>query len=446
MLVGSVTSFEEIEKIAPLVDLVELRLDHFDVLKKPPHPCIYTLRKKSQGGGRVIEEGDRLAKIEKYLEQNPEYVDLESDTDPKWIEKMAKRFPSVKWIGSLHDFEKTPEDLERLLEGMKNPHFSLYKIALQANSTSDMLRLMLFAQKAKAPLAVMSMGEYGEASRVIAPIVGSVLNYTGLQDDPHLHRYGVNTLLGIFHYRRLNPNTLIYALIGDPVEKSPGPLFHNAHFKRDAVYVKMRVESSDLLDVLTLMGQLPFGGLSVTRPLKECIYTQMDELSPIARAIGAINTVTFKGGRRIGTNTDAPGALNALEKHIQTQGKQLALLGAGGTARAIACEAKRRGADVFIFNRTLARAKTLAKELGCRGYSLEDLSQISYDILINTIPPVHSDWMPPLYPEKVVMDVIYTPKETPLLKEAKKRGCQCVYGEEMFIEQALLQQIEWDKT
>jgi 3-dehydroquinate dehydratase/shikimate dehydrogenase len=438
MLVGSVTDPHEIDQILPLADLIELRLDHFDIQKKPLFPSIFTLRKKEQGGLYHFSEEERLAKIERLLELGPEYCDIEADTDPLFIERIAKKFPKVRLIGSYHDFKETPQDLDAVLAKMKNPHFAIYKIALKANSTADMLRLMLFAKGVKVPLSVMSMGPFGKPSRVIAPIVGSVLDYSGINEETTLHRYSLKTLLELYHYRKLSRDTLIYSLIGDPVEQSPGPAFHNPRFERNAVYIAMSIKENEAAPCLELIRKLPFGGLSVTIPLKEIVVSDMDEVSPIAKAIGAVNTVTLQNGKMRGTNTDAPGALNAIEKHTSVKEKQIALLGAGGTARAIAFEAKKRGAYVSVFNRTPSRAK----EFGYEGYPLEALQTHPYDILINTLPP-KSSFIPPLIPHKTVMDVVYDPKETPLLTAAKKLGCLCVYGEEMFIEQALLQQKEW---
>jgi 3-dehydroquinate dehydratase/shikimate dehydrogenase len=440
MLVGSVLNLHEIEQIASLVDLVELRLDHFDIEKRPSCPCIFTLRKKEQGGAKEMREKERLAQIDKYLELLPDYCDIEADTDPVFIEKIAKKFPKVKLIGSYHNFQETPADLTAILKAMKNPHFAIYKIAVHANSTLDMLRLMLFAKNSAEPLSVMSMGKFGEPSRVLAPITGSLLNYTGLEDDPSLHRYGVRTLLETYHYAKLNKNTLIYALIGNPVEKSPGHLFHNPRFQHNAVYVKLRVEPHEVHAIFSYFKKLPFGGLSVTIPLKELVFSEMDEVSSLAKAIGAINTVTFKNGKTIGTNTDAPGALNALEKHTAVKGKTIAVLGAGGAARAIIYEVLKRGAKVLIFNRTKMRAEKLGEEFNCSGFALSHLSDHSYDILINTIPPASHE-VPPIQRNTFVMDIVIG--DTPLLKSAGQMGCHCIRGEEMFEQQALSQQKEW---
>lgn len=433
MLVGSCTSFQEIAQIAHYVDFVEIRLDHFSIDQKPPFPCIFTFRKQEQGGACKCTEKRRIQRLETFLAMGPEYCDIEADTDPSVIERLVEKFPNVKWIGSYHNFEKTPEDLDALLKEMENPHFSIFKVACKANTSADMLRLMLFLKRAKKPLSAISLGPFGKVSRIIAPTLGSALDYVGLSEEMDLHRYSLRTLLETFHYRKLERGTPIYALIGDPVEKSIGDLFHNAYFQGSAVYVKVQLKQEELKEAFSFIRQLGIKGLSVTMPLKERILLELDEAF---EEIGSINTVVFQNGKALGQNTDGEGALNAIEKQIQVKGRKIAIIGAGGTARAIAFESKRRGASVCIFNRTPAKAKLLAEELGV---DWSQTSDIFYDILISTLPPNVAD-LPVIRANTVVMDVVYDPKETPLLKMAKKFGCRCIYGEEMFVEQALLQQ------
>jgi 3-dehydroquinate dehydratase/shikimate dehydrogenase len=253
----------------------------------------------------------------------------------------------------------------------------------------------------------------------LGPIIGNVFDYAGLVDDAELGRYSLQTLHEVFRYRTLNQETQVYALIGDPVEQSVGHLFHNAHFQHNAVYVKLRLAKDELPKFFSLAKELPFAGLSVTMPLKEA----MDPTRPI-------NTVVFREGKIHCFNTDGLGALKALERHTAVAGKKVAILGAGGTARAIA-EVLRPKASVSIYNRTLERAQKISSE----AHLLSELGE--YDILINTIP---GGYIPQLRPKTIVMDVNYSPKQTPLLKAAQELDCLCIYGEEMFVEQALLQQ------
>lgn len=450
----------DMEKALPYADLFELRLDFFEeealshfseIVAASPLPLLFTFRKKEQGGARQISEEERLQKIEQLLALHPAYCDLEADTDPQFIAKMRKKFPHTQLIGSYHNFEKTPEDLKSLLTSLQNPHFSMIKIAVHAPSTLDLLRLMAFAQshEKKVPLSCIAMGECGQSSRVLGPIVGNAIDYASLEGGASdLFQYSLKALHERFHYRSLNRETQIFALIGNPIAQSPGDLFHNEIFQkehRNAVYIKLRLDAKELPQFFQLFRLLPFKGLSVTIPLKEAVVPLLDRIDPSAASIGAVNTVAMRNRLSIGTNTDALGALNVIERHLKVKDRKIAILGAGGTARAIAYEAKKRGAQVSVFNRNLDRAKSLATDLGVGAYPLDEIASHSYDILINTIPSFQGGekirWTFP--PSTLVMDVVLHPKETALLKAAKERGCPRIYGEEMFIEQAKLQQIEW---
>ena len=452
----------EIEKSRTLADAIEVRLDALApeslsevgrIVSLCSLPLIFTFRKADQGGKREISEPERLSLFEQLLSFQPAYCDVEADTDPSFIERIAKQFPRVKLIGSYHNFEETPADLSALFNRMQNPHFSMIKIAVKAKSTSDCLRLMEFAREngSKIPLCCISMGEFGKPSRVLGRVMGNAFDYSSNEEEQtQLHRYNLKTLLEIFHYRTLNRETSVYGLIGDPVEQSPGHLFHNQEFRkqnRNAVYVKLKTSAEELPSLLPLIQKLPFAGLSVTIPLKEEILPLLKGVDSDAEKIGAVNTLLIREGKSIGRNTDAPGALNAIERHFKVKGKKIAILGAGGTARAVAFEAKQRGAEVFLFNRTPERAQQLAEELGCLGFGLDELSSHPYHLLVNTTAPSPDGKAPipeeQILPDAAVMDVVYAPKETPLLKAAKQRGCACIYGEEMFVEQALLQQTIW---
>lgn len=399
MLVGCVKHFSEIEEIIPLCDVVEFRLDLLGDVRPIPIPSMYTFRKT------------HLENIEKFLEKGPTYCDLEIDTDPQLINRLTQKFPKVQFIGSYHNFERMPD-----LNTISLEHFSHYKIAVHTSSTLEMLKLMIFA-KSHSNVSCIALGPHGKPSRILGPIVGNTFNYAGLEEDPQLHRYSLKQLHEIFQFSKLNPQTRIYGLIGDPVEQSPGHIFHNKHFKdRNAVYIKMQLQPDDLGGFFSSIKELPFSGLSVTMPLKKAVIPYLDQLDT---EIGAVNTISFKD-QIVGTNTDAPGALNAIEKTFKVQNRRVAILGAGGTAQAIAYEAKRRGAIVSIYYR-----KSMGK--------IE-----SYDLLINTVP---ADLNIEPIAGTAVMDVVYSQEK--LLKRAKELGCQCIHGSEMFVEQALLQQKQW---
>ena len=459
MLVGVIlgptvdAALQEMGEIKGRVDAAEIRLDFFDqtsltrlsrLRAEAPLPLIFTFRRRGE---------EEL--FEKALALGPAFADIEVGTDPSFVERIAKLYPKISLICSMHDFKKTPEDLEAVLESMKGPHFSMYKIAVHANSTLDMMRLMVFGreQSKRVPLSCISMGEYGQPSRVLGPIIGNILNYTSLRDQVGpLFQFNLDTLHDLYRFPFLTRETKIYALLGDPVEESPGAIFHNEIFRREgihAIYVKFRLTASELVDFFPLASKLPFGGFSVTIPLKEAAVPLLTRVDPTAALIGAVNTVTVRGEEWVGTNTDGVGALNAIEMHGKVSGKRMAILGAGGSARAIAYEATSRKAKVSIFNRTLKRAGALAKEFGCEAHPLDELAAHPYDILVSTIPPNPDGILPipttEILAHTLIMDINNCSGKSPLLRAAKEKGCRTIQGSQMFESQAHLQQVEWKR-
>ncbi len=197
------------------------------------------------------------------------YCDLPLDTDPSTLLQIRQKFPALHLIGSHHNFQETPP-----LRFLPPSFFHSYKLAYKANSTLDMLRLMLFKKNSPLPLTAISLGEYGRASRLLAPLVGNLFHYASTQEDAELGRYSLENLEKIFHFSRLNRETEIFGLIGDPIDASIGHLFHNAAFaeqKRNAVYIKMALKKEELSAFFSLAAQLPIRGLSVTMPLKEAV-------------------------------------------------------------------------------------------------------------------------------------------------------------------------------
>ena len=193
---------------------------------------------------------------------------------------------------------------------------------------------------------------------------------------------------------------------------------------------EMVLRLTTLSEFFPLAKELGVRGLSVTMPLKEKVLPFVDRGD---LKLGAINTLVFKQGEITGVNTDGQGALDALEKRGAVRGKTVVLLGAGGAARAIALEAKRRGALLFIVNRTREKGEALARAVG----GVCDFPS-RYDILINCTPVSPSV---AFQPSTLVMDIIN--RETQFLLEAKSAGCQTVLGEEMFINQAAAQAHLW---
>lgn len=451
---------EQIKAAMAHADLVELRLDGFQeldlaalqkLMSKYSIPFLFTLRDRSQGGFYLGREESRLKDLELLAELEPDYLDIESHVPRSFVEEISRRHPKVKAILSYHDFSSTPEDLDALFKEMKKSPAHFYKIAAMAQSTSDMLRMLLSIKVSQGKLIGISMGEDGMPSRILGAVVGCPMTYACLDETQQTApgQISAHVLKEVYHYKDLNSKTTVYGLIGDPIEQSISQWTHNAFFRAldwNAVYVKMLVRKEELGNFFELIKQLPFRGLSVTIPHKEHVMEYVDDVEETAQQIGAVNTLLIDGDGIRGINTDGIGALNPIERHMKVLGKRLILLGAGGSAKAIAYEAAKRGARLIILNRHEDGAKELASHFGAEGGGLDLMKQYhtqGYDILINStsvdLPIDPHD----LCEGALVMDVKTKPMDNPLLRAARERGCPVVYGYEMFVEQALGQFAFW---
>jgi shikimate dehydrogenase len=243
--------------------------------------------------------------------------------------------------------------------------------------------------------------------------------------------------------------TRICCLIGDPIEHSLSPLIHNAAYKAlglDYAYITLR--ASDIKRAIADIKTQGIRGASVTTPHKVTALKYLDRLDPAAEAIGAVNTIVIDNGILTGYNTDGDAALKALEEVTGLGGKKVVLIGGGGAALAIAAALKENSVSLVILNRTGAKARQLADKV--RAKDAGDLSKLSLvakaDILINAttvgMAPETGKTIVPrefLHPHLTVFDIVYNPRETRLLREARERGCAVVYGYKMLLYQAARQ-------
>lgn len=250
---------------------------------------------------------------------------------------------------------------------------------------------------------------------------------------------------------KFDGRTEIYGIMGNPVSHSMSPVMQNRAFSQaglNKVYVPFGVE--DVEKAMAGLRALGVRGVSVTIPHKQAVIPFLDSIDPVAEKIGAVNTLLNKDGKIHGLNTDWLGANRAVNEVRELAGSKVLLLGAGGSARAIGFGFLEAGASLMIASRTPARGKELAAELGCPWHSLEDVSQLKADVLVNATsvgmaPDVDQMVVPVevLSRYEVVMDIVYSPLETKLLKSAAGEGCKVINGLAMLLYQGAAQFEIW---
>ncbi|MFW6153898.1 MAG: shikimate dehydrogenase, partial [Planctomycetota bacterium] len=379
-------------------------------------------------------------------------------------------------IVSSHDFDGRPADLDQRLAAMERSPGHVNKVAFAAAGPEDAWAAFDVLQTDGKPTIALAMGAAGVASRILARKVGAFGTFAAL-DAAGASAPGqptIDELRGLYRWEAIGPETTVFGVVGCPVGHSMSPAIHNAAFAADgidAVYVPLRVEpdAEAFNRFINAVLQRPWTdliGLSVTIPHKHHAFERVgaENVDGLSRAIGAINTVLFTGDADrplAGINTDYAAALDALVDTMGCQredlrGRTVAVLGAGGAARAIVAALAYYGAETTVYNRTVARAEALAAEFDSpdgpvRAAGLERLDRLGADVVINCTPvgmhpKVDACPLPDatrLAPGTVVFDTIYNPVTTQLLRRAADAGCVTVSGVEMFVNQAVAQYTWW---
>ena len=435
----------------PRADLVELRLDlvrDLDleaILSARGKPKLVTVRSREQGGQSRPAEREPI--LRKALESGVEYLDLElTDSD----RPLLKGRPRTRRILSHHDLVTTPADLQELHARMRAVgEGALIKIVTFADAATDLLRIRDLLRGAEhGALAAFAMGPKGVPSRILASHWGSAAIYAPRRGDPASApgQVPLEDLFDLYRFDRIGPGTRLLGLLGSPVDHSLSPRMHNAalgSLEIDARYLPF--EATTLAEFLPVMSELRVSGVSVTLPHKQRFLAHVDHLEEQARSVGAINTVVKTWNRLEGYNTDVDAALAPLRALRSLDGARVALLGAGGAARALVYGLTKAGARVTIFNRTPSRAGDLAREFGARHLPWSRLRRFPCDILVNSTSvglapdqersPLPAAWIG----APLVYDIIYNPPETALLRQARARGARVLGGVEMFVAQGAAQ-------
>ena len=463
-VVAAATAKEMVRQLLRALRLtrtVELRLDRIRSVRergrlhgwldshRPRATLIATCRRREAGGRYDGDVWFQVIDLQVAAVTGCGWVDLEIETaaQPSALAYLA-HFARV--LVSFHDFRGTPRDLGAIVRRLKRCAGGAIKIATQCNSIADSLRVLELARGRRNVVAV-PMGEVGLPARVLALREGSALAYAAVEKATAPGQLSLDEMKNLYRADQLDRHTRVYGVIGDPVSHSLSPLMHNTGFRArrmNAVYLPFLVR--DLRDFLSGIGRLGIAGFSVTLPHKERILRHLDDCDPLARAIGAVNTVVVRGGGKLyGYNTDYVGVLRALERRMRLAGSRVLVYGAGGAARAVAFALAEGGAVVCVCARHPKRAQLLARAVGGEAVQRARLRRGFFDAIVNATPVgllPRSARSPLAAAElncRLVMDLIYRPMKTRLLKLAERRGIEAVSGVEMFVAQGTAQWEIW---
>jgi 3-dehydroquinate dehydratase/shikimate dehydrogenase len=422
--------------------------------RRPRNATFLATCRRREGGGKFPGGVDReLYWLTEAREAGCQWCDLEVETLRKLPGQSVREYPvPPRVLLSVHDFERTP-DLPRRINPPAHGAVDAVKIAAEARTIQDSVRLLRLARNSKNFVAV-PMGEAGLPARILALREGSALAYAPVAAATAPGQVSLDDMKHLYRAHALSRRTRVYAVIGDPIGHSLSPLLHNTGYvarRLNAVFLPFLVRQ--LPDFLAAISEFDIRGFSVTLPHKQSILKHLKECEPLAADIGAVNTVVVRGdGSLYGCNTDYLGVLRALEKKLRIKGSRALLFGAGGAARAAAFALSRAGATVAICARREKAAKELARAIGGEVLPRRALRTESFDAILNATPLGMRPHIgiSPLTPAelhcRIVMDLIYRPQRTQLLKLAAQKGIATVSGVEMFLAQAFAQWKLWTHT
>jgi 3-dehydroquinate dehydratase/shikimate dehydrogenase len=436
------------------MDYIARSVELARVLKNRPTAVVVTCRRKEDGGRWEKSEEDRLMLLRQSIAMGVEYVDLEEDTAAK-----IPRYGKTKRIISYHNFEGVPQDLEEIHARLAKLDADIVKVAVQAHSFEDSLRVIDLMRNAKIPTIGIAMGDYGSMTRILGARYGAPFTYCVFNLDRRVApgQLSFHDMKNIFRVETITDKTKIFGVVADPVAQSYSPMLHNSAFQANELdyrYLPFRVSAQDIEPFVRWCQREGIGGLSVTSPHKQTVLPLLTQAEAAAQGIGACNTIVFSGEDRIGYNTDYRAAMECIgyglsklyEEPNPFEGRSALLLGSGGVSRAIGWGLAQRRVRVAVTSRNLEASEKLAKEIGGNAIPWDQRHSVQPNILVNGTPigmfpemdatPFRKE---NLDQRTLVFDTVYNPEQTLLIRQAKSIGCPVITGLSMFVRQAAYQ-------
>jgi len=463
---------------AELMDRAETASTHFkflelrlDSLAKPANALPYlkqflgehkdvtviaTCRRKAHGGGFEGPLAAQLEILTKAAQAGCHIIDLEVESaeEAKSLQLTRLRTSGAALLISFHDYART-KGLEQAADRIEVFKPDFVKVVSTARTLSDNLAVLrLIENRSLASHFVgIAMGEEGLVSRILGPRAGAAFTFASFSEASETApgQMTAETMRDVYRLDHLDPATRVFGVAGNPICHSLSPMLHNAAFRREVVNaILLPLKTKSVQDLLTLAMELPLAGCAITMPLKSEVLPHLANMDPLTAKIGACNTLRMGAdGKLYGFNTDVAGIVRPLERRLRLKGARVAVLGAGGAARAAVFGLVEQGAEVLIVNRTHEHAVTLARQAKAKSLKHELLAKQSFDVMINATPcgMAGTKQALPIAENELnaglVFDMVYNPLETPLLKLARSRGIPVVTGLEMFVMQGARQFEIW---
>ena len=430
------------------VEYIEARLDYLQGLELPQLPAapksryIATCRPEREGGRYRGGESERIRFLEQAAKQGFDWIDLEHD-----VPAPLSLPTDTRLIRSRHVFGSFPANLQAEFPPVGKGE--LGKLAVQIHTTRELVQLLEWAERKPpgGPHILIGMGELGQPSRYLAPLLGSKWTYV-CEDAEIPWAPGQFSLREARGLGQPSTETPLFGIIGQPVAHSLSPLLHNGLFRHYGVpgsYIRLPLDRLDPWFDYLPKSSLRFQGFSVTLPHKADVIPFCQGYDSPVRSV---NTLAGAAPNWMGSNTDFPGFLSPLLSRVELEGTTAVVLGNGGVARTAVSALLSRGVQVTVAGRNEKRLEHFARQFGCRRVLMQDYRGRA-DLLVNTTPVgqhPNVDASPLSETQldfELVYDLVYSPQETQLLRQARHRGCKIISGIEMFVEQAARQFLAW---
>ncbi|HYL37406.1 MAG TPA: shikimate dehydrogenase [Bryobacteraceae bacterium] len=419
-----------------------------------PDCAILATCRRHQNHGRFngsIEDQIRI--LHAAIEAGARAVDVEIESAENAGPRLESLRGAAHLILSYHNYDGTPST-EAVLRRMLRVPADAYKIVTTARKPSDNCRVLGLARShPRTPLIVLAMGESGFPTRVLSTAWGGLFTYAApnASEGTATGQICSRLMRNLYRVEKFSRAAKIYGVIADPVRHSISPAVHNRAFQSlrlDAIYLPFLVHPPQLKDFFTLADGLPVAGFSVTIPHKQKVLRYLDVVEPLARRIGAVNTVWKKAGKWRGANTDAAAVTIPLSRRLRLSKSSVLVVGNGGAARGAAYALVDSGAKVFLVGRNPDRVRSLAKACGAEPLLREQLDKRKFDAVVHAtplgmFPRIEGCFFPGAIPADLVFDMVYNPVETTLLRRAAQQGSTVISGLQMFLEQAARQFEIW---